>query len=89
VEAAEEIADQSATSPAAAMEEAERNQQLWAAVEKLDPKQAMAVELYYRRDWPLEKVAEALGCPVGTVKTMLFRAREQLRQTLLRQEVVP
>jgi RNA polymerase sigma-70 factor (ECF subfamily) len=32
---------------------------------------------------PLEEVAHVMGCPVGTVKSRIFRAKERLR-TLLR-----
>jgi RNA polymerase sigma-70 factor (ECF subfamily) len=62
---------------------------IWAAVESLDEREASAVELYYRRDWTLEKIATVLDCPVGTVKTLLYRARNHLREILSVQEVYP
>jgi DNA-directed RNA polymerase specialized sigma24 family protein len=30
-----------------------------------------------------------MGCPVGTIKTLLFRAREELRRTLKVEEMSP
>ena len=59
--------------PAERTEEAERDQIIWAAVARLEPRQAMAVELYYRRGWAVEQVAEVIGCPIATAKTLLFR----------------
>ncbi len=63
---------------------------VWAAVAALpDARQAAAVEFYYRRGWPIERVADVMGCPVGTVKTLLFRARQRLRAVLVEREVYP
>lgn len=86
--AVEDRPDPAAETPASLAEEADVRDQLWAAVARLDPRQAAAVELYYRREWPLEKIAQVMGCPVGTVKTHLFRAREQLRQQLSSEDLV-
>lgn len=63
-------------------EAAELHRRLWDAVGRLDSREAAAVELHYRRDWPVERVAQALDCPAGTVKTLLFRARGKLRAAL-------
>jgi RNA polymerase sigma-70 factor (ECF subfamily) len=41
--------------------------------------QRAAVVLYYYEDSSIEQVAQALGIPVGTVKTHLYRARGLLR----------
>lgn len=38
-----------------------------------------ATLLYYREGYAVAEAAEALGVPVGTVKTWLFRARARLR----------
>jgi RNA polymerase sigma-70 factor (ECF subfamily) len=63
---------------------------VWAAVAALpDPRQAAAVELHYRRGWPIERVADVMACPVGTVKTLLFRARQRLKVVLVEREVYP
>jgi RNA polymerase sigma-70 factor (ECF subfamily) len=73
--------------PLADAERTETARVIWSAVESLDERQASAVELYYRRDWPLEKIAAVMNCPVGTVKTLLYRARGRLRDILSMQEV--
>jgi len=75
-------------SPVDECESAELYQRLWDEVGRLDDREGMAIELYYRREMPVEDVADALDCPTGTVKTLLFRARQKLRQRLARLEVV-
>ena len=77
-----DMEDAAAPPPESRMEAAEREQLIWAAVARLDPAEAAAVELYYRRDWTINQIAEVLNCPPGTVKTHLFRARERLRRVL-------
>lgn len=52
---------------------------VWKAVASLEPRQAMAVELYYRRGWSVDQIAAIMECPSGTVKTLLSRARDRLR----------
>jgi RNA polymerase sigma-70 factor (ECF subfamily) len=74
--------------PAERAERAETAAAIWSAVESLDERSATAVELYYRREFPLEKIADVLECPVGTVKTLLYRARERLRTLLVNQQEV-
>jgi RNA polymerase sigma-70 factor (ECF subfamily) len=64
-------------------EEDETNQQ-WLALglERLPLEQRMALELTYTLGHSCEEVAAILDCPVNTVKTRLFRARETLKQVL-------
>jgi RNA polymerase sigma-70 factor (ECF subfamily) len=64
-------------------EKDETNQQ-WIALglERLPVEQRMALELTYTLGHSCEEVAAILDCPVNTVKTRLFRARETLRQVL-------
>ena len=79
--------DANQPSPLENSETAEMHGRLWDAVAELDEREAMAIEMYYRRDWPVEQISDALQCPQGTVKTLLFRAREKLRGKLTRQEI--
>ena len=48
----------------------------------LPVEQRMALELTYTLGHSCEEVAAILDCPVNTVKTRLFRARETLKQVL-------
>ena len=74
-------------SPAEQSESSELHERLWDEVARLDGREAMAIELYYRREMPVEEVARAIECPEGTIKTLLFRARQKLRQRLAKYEV--
>jgi RNA polymerase sigma-70 factor (ECF subfamily) len=73
---------ESGESPVDRAAASEQERMLWAAVAKLEPRQAMAIELHYRRGMSVEEVGAILECPVGTVKTLLFRGRERLRQVV-------
>jgi RNA polymerase sigma-70 factor (ECF subfamily) len=79
-----DVADQRHLSPLDRAAAAEEEEVLWTAVAALDPRQAMAVELHYRRGFAVEEIAAVMECPEGTIKTLLFRARERLRQRLSR-----
>lgn len=52
------------------------------AVRSLPKKQATAVALHYFADLPVDEVAEVMGIPTGSVKSLLHRARSTLRSTL-------
>jgi RNA polymerase sigma-70 factor (ECF subfamily) len=49
-------------------------------VARLPEKQRLVVRLFYMRECSVDEVAEMSGMPVGTVKTLLHRARERLRE---------
>ena len=51
-------------------------------VSALPDKYRVPITLYYFEDESVTEVAERLGCPVGTVKTNLSRARAELRARL-------
>jgi RNA polymerase sigma-70 factor (ECF subfamily) len=52
------------------------------AIEALPFNQRVVVILHYLNDLSLQEIAEILKCPVGTVKSRLYYARESLRQQL-------
>ncbi|HEY2911423.1 MAG TPA: RNA polymerase sigma factor, partial [Gemmataceae bacterium] len=53
-----------------------------AAVDELRPDYRTVFVLFHERGLPYEEVAEAIERPVGTVKTWLHRAREELLERL-------
>ena len=60
----------------------ERDREIWRAVAALSSGERTAVILYYREDMTVRDIAHTLGVTVGTVKTLLFRARRHLRVRL-------
>ena len=60
----------------------ERDHEIWRAVAALPSGERTAVILYYREEMAVKDIAHALGVTVGTVKTLLFRARQHLRVRL-------
>ena len=55
---------------------------LWRLVERLPLGERTAVVLHYRQELSVSEVASAIGVTAGTVKTLLFRARQHLRAPL-------
>ena len=66
------------------VEEADTRENIWRCVAALGSQTAMIVKLYYQDGLPLPEIAEITGRPVGTIKTILFRARQQLSESLAR-----
>ncbi|MFA5258027.1 MAG: sigma factor-like helix-turn-helix DNA-binding protein [Opitutales bacterium] len=52
------------------------------AVRKLRAEERAALDLCYGRGLSHTEAAQVLGCPAGTLKTYLLRAKEQLRSIL-------
>jgi len=66
-------------SQAVASDEAQR---LRAAIDALPEKYRAVITLYHLQGRQYDEIAQVLGIPMGTVKTHLFRAKEQLRRIL-------
>ncbi len=81
--------DPAARTPDQKLSEAALNELVWESVAELEPRQASAIELHYRRGLGVEEVAAILDCPVGTVKTLLYRGRAELRHRLARKGLGP
>lgn len=53
-----------------------------AALDALPLEQRMVVSLTYFHDMPYQEIADTMGCPVNTVKTRMFHARQRLKVML-------
>lgn len=60
----------------------ELQDQVHQAIRELNLNQRVVVILHYLSGLSLEEIAEVLDCPVGTVKSRLYYARENLRHKL-------
>lgn len=60
----------------------ERGRALVGAVEALPEELKEVIELRHFQDLSYEEMAEIIGCPVGTVMSRLYRARQELRRAL-------
>lgn len=58
-----------------------------AMVAQLPPRQAQVIRLYYMQEKSYDEVALLLDIPVGTVKTLLHRARKELASALAQSTV--
>ncbi len=57
------------------------------AIGQLRPEYRLVFALYHEQGLPYEEIAQAVGRPVGTVKTWLHRARAELAERLSRRGV--
>ena len=69
--------------PAHGVESRELITYLHQAIDQLDERYRLLISLRYQNDLTYEEIASLLNLPLGTVKTGLFRAREQLRRVLV------
>ena len=58
---------------------------LYAAIDQLPEKLRLTIILFYFQDMDIEKTAQTLGTPTGTVKSRLHKARIQLKEVLGRE----
>ncbi len=61
----------------------EQSQAVLRAITSLPTELREVLELRHCQDLKYEDIAEIVGCPIGTVMSRLYRARKQLRTTLL------
>lgn len=52
---------------------------MWRALQELPPRQRVALVLRFYEDLADSQIAEAMGCPVGTAKSLIHRGLERLR----------
>lgn len=80
--AADPAAPTESTDPAAGLERAEREALVQSALGRLAPDHRTVVVMKEFDGLRYEEIAEALGIPVGTVRSRLHRARSELRDLL-------
>jgi len=51
-------------------------------IERLQPEYKIVIYLKYYQDLKIEEISKILGIPLGTVKSRLIRAREELRKII-------
>jgi RNA polymerase sigma-70 factor (ECF subfamily) len=68
--------------PAHGLESRELRSYLHQAIDRLDGNYRLLISLRYQNELSYEEIAAMLNLPLGTVKTGLFRAKEQLRRAL-------
>jgi RNA polymerase sigma-70 factor (ECF subfamily) len=68
--------------PAHGLESLELRSYLHQAIDHLDENYRLLISLRYQNELSYEEIATMLNLPLGTVKTGLFRAKEQLRRAL-------
>lgn len=73
--------------PDRAFSDFELRDRLATAMHRLSPRYRFLIAAHYLKDVRYEDLADALGVPLGTVKTQLHRARHQLRGLLERQRL--
>ncbi len=80
------LEDLSLASPDAGQEEAliraQQSDRIRSAIEKLNPRQQLAVSLRYFEGASLQEISDRLDCDVSLTKNILFRSLERLRRHL-------
>jgi RNA polymerase sigma-70 factor (ECF subfamily) len=74
--------DTAAMSPDASLLDSELNEAVQMAIDALPETQRMAIVLRRYEEMPYEEIAEVLGISIPAVKSVLFRARAELRENL-------
>jgi RNA polymerase sigma factor (sigma-70 family) len=81
VEGEFEIADE-APEPGELVQRQQQRDRIALAMDALSFEQRAVVEMTYLLGYSCRDVADALGCPVDTVKTRMFYARKRMRSVL-------
>jgi len=82
----EDIPESTFNAPAQETESNETRRYLHQAIENLDENYRLLITLRYQNELSYDEIASTLNLPLGTVKTGIFRAKEQLRKTLVQLE---
>lgn len=60
----------------------EQTEAVHGALAQLPEKDRAILAMHYSEEMPLSEIADALGTPLGTVKSRLYHARQRLKETL-------
>ena len=82
----ENIPETNFNSPGQEFDLNETRKHLHEAIENLDERYRLLITLRYQNELSYDEIASTLNLPLGTVKTGIFRAKEQLRKTLAQLE---
>ena len=82
----EDIPEPDFNSPASELESSEMKLHLQQAIQSLDSHYQLLITLRYQNELSYDEIASTLNVPLGTVKTGIFRAKEQLRRSLAQLE---
>ncbi len=82
IESADARTSSSQEIPHAAIEASEQSAFLHQQIASLPAKYQLIVTLFYLQELSYQEIAKVLDMPLGTVKTHLFRARDQLRHQM-------
>ena len=74
-----------ATDPLRELERMELKQTMAGLIRRLAPRQRLAILFRYQGEKSYQEISEIMELPIGTVKTLLFRAKDSLRE-LMRKE---
>jgi RNA polymerase sigma-70 factor (ECF subfamily) len=85
-EAEAALASDDAADPHQQIERALRDEEIQCAVLALPEPYRTVVLLRYMEEMPYEAIAAALEMPLGTIKTVLHRARQRLRAALTKSD---
>ena len=72
--------------PARSEPELGTREEMWQALLELPERQRAAIVLRYYEDLSEKETADVLGCPVGTVKSLVSRGLERLRGNMSKGE---
>jgi len=81
-EITKEIADTSKNLPENILEQKLINETVQSALLSLSPKQRIALTLCVYDNKSYQEISEILGCSVSSVESLLFRARQNIKQKL-------
>jgi RNA polymerase sigma-70 factor, ECF subfamily len=73
---------QTTADPAASLIDRLDTERVSDAIEQLPEEYRVVSTLYFMEDLTYQQIAEALGCPVGTVRSRLHRGRKMLQKAL-------